>query len=163
MAGILTALFRMSDTTSKLERCFGFLVCALSVVVPIFFLEMFPFSRFPMFSDNSVVLVRSKVFDAAGKQLALEQVGILDTYVVNPDPMLNTVPQRPHEAAYRWWEPYEFAPFIQAEIRLKGLAEPVRFVQEQLGVVTRAGRTSVGVVGSRAWKVTSDGAQLESP
>ena len=99
----------------------------------------------PMFSDSTVVLVRSKVFDATGKRLALEQVGILDTYVANPDPILNIVPQRPYAAAYRWWEPYEFVPLIQSEIRSKGMAEPVRFVQEQIGVVTR------------------DGAQLESP
>ena len=156
----LSSLLRLRDTAARFEKRIAISVCAFSLLVPIFSAELFPFSRFPMFSDNPTVLVRSKAFDPSGRELSLSEIGILNLLVANPRPVLNIVPQRPLEAAYRWWEPAEFAPFVQASIRERGLSEPVRFVQERIGEVSRGGRISVGAVDTRSWNVYRDSVQL---
>lgn len=133
------------------------------LLVPVGWVELFPFSRFPMFSAAPRSLVVTRAYDSHGTEIPLAMLGIEVVSLANDEPLLNVVPQRPLDSAYRFWEPNEFAPQIQTRIVSGGVLPPIRFAQELIGPIDLEGRATVGVVNFRAWLVWGDTVELQSP
>jgi len=71
---------------------------ALNLVIPPLVLDLYPFSRFPMFSDRPSAIYWLDARDAAGHPVNLGRLGIPGVYLANPEPKLGVRPV----GAYKW-------------------------------------------------------------
>jgi hypothetical protein len=163
MIECLVNLLGARSARAGYERQLVVSLSLLFILVPLAREELFPFSRFPMFSDAPVSLVISSGYDGTGQRVSLDDLGIQHIAVANRRPLLNISPQRSFDAAYRFWEPREFAPMIQGTIASGNIKAPVRFEQELVGPVQSNGRKTVDIVGRRRWLVHEHSVELELP
>ena len=72
---------------SRAERVFIWLFCACSVLLPLVFGELFPFSSAPMFRDQPVVYCEYQVTGPKGAELSLKDFRLQRNYDGNPPGM----------------------------------------------------------------------------
>lgn len=151
----IAVIFGFTDTLPGWERGVVVSLATILLIVPPVVVEFYPLSSFPMFSDDPLTRVFSTASDESGASIPLPSIGIIDLYLGNPNPIVNIKPQRPTDAAYRFWTTEEFAPFIQEALRTKKGAEPILFTQELVGAKPDGVFMRIGVIDKRSWSITT--------
>lgn len=141
---------------SGAERAFIAAAVAAMIALPPYFIEMYPFSTFPMFTDAPRTIVRTSATLADGEPLSLHAIGISEFYVANAQPKLNASLERSIDAAYRFWRPDEFVPLVQARLQA-GLPGPVFVEQRLIGAQEIEGRQTLGIIAKRRWRISLEG------
>jgi hypothetical protein len=73
-------------------RIFAFAFLLAVTAIPPLYLDMYPFSVFPMFSDNRDMATVFEVFDPSGQQVNPLRYGLVDIKVANRDQRYGVVP-----------------------------------------------------------------------
>jgi hypothetical protein len=132
---------------------------ALQIVAPILYLELYPFSRSPMFRDAPRLYTEYEVVDDEGRSLPLADFQLSRVYFGNP-PGLG-VGYEPPATIDRFGEvtPEEaLLSSVGEGLSRRGGPEVVTVTRRVIGAVDAR---TVGVISAQSWRVKREGAAEE--
>jgi hypothetical protein len=137
------------------------LFCLVCVAVPLFCVELYPFSRAPMFTGAPRLYCTYNVLDPQGRPLPAEDFGLQRNYWGNP--LGVGVGFHPPPSADRFGEVVPRAE-VSAAVRRRLADRPgLRYVEVVRAVIGPVDERRVGVVRRERWRVTNPSSPPEAP
>ncbi|MCA8922997.1 MAG: hypothetical protein KDD82_14375 [Planctomycetes bacterium] len=135
------------------QLAFAAAFCAVNVCCALAFVDLYPFSTMPMYSDAKPTALELEVWTPAGERFSLRALGLHSLDVHNPHPRFgwDSGPTLNHGVPLAR---DVLTRHLQAKARELGLDEPyLEVVQAAIGPLERDGVETVGVRERTRWRI----------
>lgn len=136
-----------------MQRATILIFCALTVVVPLFTPDLYPFTAMPMFSDKLDEFSYFEVYLPDGSETDPGGFGLQSNYIANRHAKLSTPPPTTLETGNAIVDDSILNAHLLPYFKTQQIIRWIRVDQKILGTLPASKTGAVGVIKEHSWKI----------